>query len=119
MRLRTMSYNNNLYKLCLKNINMTGNNENFVIGLIFAVCGLSAGYGLGCAAYSPDRAYEIDVNRDRRKDIITKSNSGKMEIFLRQEDGKLLREDYNNEIMKNNAKSMLEKEIESNSYKKN
>ena len=79
--------------------------------------GFLIGFGLGSFSFKPDKLYEVDVNKDQKKDVITESYFGSKEIFLRQEDGSLLRLDYSNEKIGDYAESMLEKEVESTSKK--
>jgi len=90
-----------------------------VMAVGLTTVGVIAGLGLGGLSFKPDRIYEVDINNDQRKDVISESYLGSRHIFLRQEDGSLLRLDYSNEKIGDYAESVLEKEVESSMSKKN
>lgn len=77
--------------------------EDFIV---LKLTGLLALFGAGLAigAHLESRAYEsivasktpisahyVDVNADKRQDIVLKNEAGNLTIFLQQEDGKYLR----------------------------
>ena len=91
--------------------------DNYVAcGLL--ILGTLGGSILGASTYRPSRLYEIDVDKDGKKDIITESDFGKRQVFLRQEDDSLLRFDYAQKNRANYIESALEKEIKSSASKK-